>query len=191
MSLSRAVVQAAKALVNTDPIGSHVREQYVNVMEGSAAGAPDEYKCLLKFAVPFFGACATEGGLLEHSDLLIQQLEADGKPMLPVEVRTRVIEEVRDIKIGILEADGCVNPMDAMSIKVRATSWRQRARALLLTARSYGTKREPTGAVFDRIELQMLRDAYQKCDGHYHDWMRSAQAAIWAVAELRLQYLTK
>ncbi|HUO75349.1 MAG TPA: hypothetical protein VMU12_00295 [Candidatus Paceibacterota bacterium] len=131
----------------------------------------------------------TEDALLENAEFILDQLQADGRRAEPAEVRTAIIETVRDLKMTSIEQDGNVNPFDAMAIQLKAGGLKGKVRQQFLGARSLVMKGSETSDQLDYVESKLLVEAIQKFGRNYDELQREAQAIIYAVAELRLQQL--
>lgn len=186
-SLATSVKTAVERSAAGGDVSTQVRAQVEEVTEAIKAGAVEVPAVYEKRLAPLYAACIVEAQMLDCTDLLIEQLQADGRRAMPVEVRRKVIETIRDIKMTALEADGCVNPFDLTAIRLSATALKAKARTYLMSARMGGAK-EP-GPALDAVELRLLDDATKLNGYDYAKWQRAAQSAIWALAELRLQQL--
>lgn len=186
-SLATSVKTAAQRSAAGGDVSVQVRAQYDEMMEDIKEKVLDVPEAYAKRLVPVFAASQVEAQMLACADMLIEQLQHDGRRAMPVEVRTKVIETARDIKMTALEADGCVNPFDLTAIRLAATALKAKARTYLMSARMGGAT--DIGETLDIVELRLLGDV-TKLHGHdYAKWQRAAQSAIWALAELRLQQL--
>ena len=185
--VATSVRTAAQRSASGGDVSVQVRAQFDEAMEGikeKAAQVPQAYE---KRLVPIYAACLVEAQLLDCAEMLIEQLQADGRRAMPAEVKTKIIETIRDIKMTALEADGCVNPFDLTAIRLTAAALKAKARTYLMSARMAGAKE--VGPTLDMVELRLLGDATKQHGHDYPKWQRAAQSAIWALAELRLQQL--
>jgi hypothetical protein len=148
--------------------------------EGQKIPSGQEYFLVLN------AASQAESQLLGNIDLLLEQLHADKQRAMPNEVGTKILNRIRDIKVNALEADGFVNPLDWASIQMQAAGLKADARGMLTSIRMRKRDIDPMTAL-DLVEMQLIERASKKHDCDYHKWQREAQAAILAVAELRLQ----
>ncbi len=135
-------------------------------------------------------AQVAEGALLEDIELLMEQLQLDGRRALPADVTADIIGAICDIKVLFFEADGFVNPIDQANIKLRANGLRGKVRQQFLMTRM--ARRDlPAGDQLDLVETKMIVEAYLQYGRNYAEYAREAQAAITAIAELRNQQLAR
>lgn len=195
MSMLASAVEAVKVKVAQAKAGSDVAGQVIALYDevmGSVRSrqttVPEEFKHIPEI----WAAQGTEDQLLTNADLLLDQLQADGRRAMLPEVKTTIIETVRDLKVRALEQDGVVNPLDSMAIKLLTGTLKQKARTYMMSARmaDRAGKTGP-GAALDSVEMRLLADIVREHGRNYEKFMRPAQAAVSVVAELRLQQLVR
>ena len=149
MGILEAVKTSIQRSVAGGDIAQQVKAMYEEATEDIKKGGLKVEPGYEKRLTPVFAACVTERGLLDSAEMLVEQLQADGRRALPTEVKTRVVETIRDLKMKALEADGCVNPLDLAAIRLSAVGVKGKARTYQLSARMNGAK-EP-GPTLDAV----------------------------------------
>jgi hypothetical protein len=137
-------------------------------------------------------AAVLEAGLHMQADFLVEQAHADKHGAITVqEVRKVIVEAIRDIKMTVCEFDGEVSRGDRGVIKKASVDLMTKARSRFLTARmttKMNTLSEYSLAL-DEVEQAVANDAVSKAQTD-ESRMRARQAAIWAIADLRIQQMT-
>ncbi len=186
---SKSVKVAVDKSRSGGDVAAQVDSQYAIVSQMVLAGKVAVPPIYQDQPVLVYAAMLVEAQLLESSNLILQQLTADGRRAVIEEVRAGIVTRIRDIKIHALEADGRVNPIDAASIQLAANALKQRARSHLLSAKMAGSR--SAAEMLDDVEFVLIGEASATPAESHEKWQRAVQASIWAVAELRLQQLAK
>lgn len=172
-------------------VAGHVRAFFDRALNDLRAGReelPEFFKRLPEIPA----GQLVEARMLAHIDFIEDQLRADHQRFTRKEVCRSIVEAVRDRKIQSLEADNCVNPKDWVVIKIKANDLQAKARNYLLQVRMEtrdGGQKEDVLESLDGAEVFLVEEASRECGQDYATFQRAAQAAIWAIGELRLQRL--
>lgn len=151
---------------------------------------PDKVTPELKRLMGVQAGQLAEDALMSSIDLIIDQLQCDGRRAEPAEVCATVIEAVRDLKLTSVEQDGFVNPMDLAVIKLKAGALKGKVRQQLLSARMVAKAQHlSVSDAINIVEDKLLAETVQKFGRNWDSLQREAQAVVYAVAELRLQQL--
>lgn len=189
-AVAEAVTNGGPANV-TEVVAEHIKQEMVTESHRVKMGEITIPLFFTHLSEVYLLGCV-ETNLCVHAEFLVDELRKSGKPAMPNEVRRAVIEQIRDCKVAALEADGRVNPIDLMTIKMKSSAYARKAQARFTSMRMHGRPdSSPIGLlqVLNEAEEYLLGEASEENSQSYEAFQRAAQGIVVTVADLRLQYV--